>query len=170
MRALPIILVALAAASWSMPALAQDADACGSFKWSVAREQKALGVADLPTLSSGGTLAALGQAARVSLQPQSSVAYTVKPARAPKSNPPYGAELQMPDAGAGGTIEVTLSTDAWVDVVQSGKVLRSTAFSGKTGCPGIRKSVRFSVAPGPVAIAISDAPDATLNIAVEPAQ
>lgn len=101
------------------------------------------------------------------LKPQGEVAYTVKPARAPKSNPAHGAEMTLP-AGPGGAVQVTLSAEAWVDLVQGGKIVRSTAFSGRTGCPGVRKSVRFTLAPGPAAIAISDAADIALKLAILP--
>lgn len=165
-----LLLTALAAACLGRPAglAAQEVTGCAAFKWPVATDQQLLAAPGLPTLASGGAFPGLGQGATVALQPQGEVAYTVKPARAPKANPAHGAEMTLP-AGPGGIIQVTLSAEAWVDIVQGGKVLRSTAFSGRTGCPGIRKSVRFTLAPGPAAIAISDAPDTTLRLAILPA-
>lgn len=160
-----------AAAAFGLPAgwaQAQEATGCAAFRWPVATEQQLLAAANLPALASGGSFPGLGQGASVALLPQGEVAYTVKPARAPKSSPAHGAEMQLP-AGSGGAIQVTLSAEAWVDIVQGGKVLRSTAFSGRTGCPGIRKSVRFTLVPGPAAIAISDAPETTIKLAVLPA-
>ena len=168
MRRLLLLGVAAAAfASSAGRAVAEDAAACAAFKWPVATEQKLFEAPGLPTVASGGAFPALGQGASVALKPQGEVAYTVKPARAPKSNPAHGAEMTLP-AGAGGSVQVTLSAEAWVDLVQGGKILRSTAFSGRTGCPGIRKSVRFTLAPGPAAIAISDAADTTLKLAILP--
>lgn len=146
---------------------ADEPSGCAAFKWPVAAEQKLLDAPGLPTVASGEAFPGLGQGASVTLMPQGEVAYTIKPRRAPRSNPAHGAEMTLP-AGAGGAIQVTLSAEAWVDVVQGGKVLRSTAFSGTTGCPGIRKSVRFTLAPGPVAIAISDAAAPTIKLAILP--
>lgn len=165
-----LFLAAVAAASlgWTGSAPAQGATGCAAFKWPVTTEQRLLDAPGLPTLASGGSFPALGQGVAVALLPQGEVAYAVKPARVPKANPAYGAELSLP-AGSGGAVQVTLSAEAWVDIVQGGKVLRSTAFSGQTGCPGIRKSVRFTLAPGPATIAISDAPETTLKLAILPA-
>ena len=165
-----LLLVAAAAASlWLQTAKSQadETSGCAAFKWPIATEQQLLAAPGLPALASGGAFPALGQGASVALVPQGEVAYTVRPARAPKSNPAHGAEVTLP-AGSGGTVQVTLSAEAWVDVVQGGKVLRSTAFSGRTGCPGIRKSVRFTLAAGPAAIAISDAADTTIKLAILP--
>ena len=167
----PLLLAAAAAVCLGVlagGAMAQETTGCAAFKWPVAAEQQLLAAPGLPAVASGGAFPALGQGASLALLPQGEVAYTVKPARAPKANPALGAEVTLP-AGAGGTIQVTLSSEAWVDVVQGGKVLRSTAFSGRTGCPGVRKSVRFTLAPGPATIAVSDAPDTTLKLAILPA-
>lgn len=165
-----LLLAAIAVASLALPAgraAAQEATGCAAFKWPVVTEQHLLEAAGLPTLGSGSAFPAMGQGASIGLLPQGEVAYTVKPTRAPKANPSHGAELTLP-AGPGGAIQVTASAEAWIDIVQGGKVLRSTAFSGHTGCAGIRKSVRFTLAPGPAAIAISDAPDTTLKLAILP--
>jgi hypothetical protein len=162
-------LAALALGAVALPALAAESDACASFKWPLDRERAALTAPDLPTLASGNAYPAIASAVSLALSPQDAVAYAVKPARAPKSNPAYGGQLVLAD-GPGGLLQVTLSDDAWVDLVQDGKVLRSTAFSGKAGCPGVRKSVRFTTGPGPVTISISDSPSATIRLDIAPAQ
>lgn len=166
----PLIVLGLAAASLVLTVArsgAEEASGCAAFRWPVATEQKLLDAPGLPTIASGGAFPGVGQGASVALIPQGEVAYTVAPTRAPKSSPAHGAEMMLP-AGAGRAIQVTLSGEAWIDVVQGGKVLRSTAFSGKTGCPGIRKSVRFTLAPGPAAVAISDAADTAIRLAILP--
>ena len=163
MRNAAFLLVLLATGS-----AAAAEDACTSFKWPIAREQKAFAAPGLPGLPGGGPLPA-GGAVRLTLAPQASVSYTVQPAKTPKHSPAYGAQLSL-EAPPSTSLQVTLSGDAWVDVVQNGKALRSTAFSGMTGCAGIRKSVRFSLAPGPAVIAISDSPAATLDLAVVPVE
>ena len=159
------VLLALALASATTPAVADDA--CSTFKWPIAREKAAFAAPGLPMVSSGGPMST-GGAARLTLLPQGSVVYAVKPAKAPRQSPAFGAEVTLA-APPATVLQVTLSDDAWVDVVQNGRTLRSTGFSGKTGCPGIRKSVRFTLVPGPAVIAISDAPKATLDVAVLPA-
>lgn len=167
MKRLLILGFAAASLASAGPSGADEARGCAAFKWPVATEQKLLEAPGLPTVASGGAFPGLGQGATVSLMPQGEVAYTVKPTRAPRSNPAQGAEMTLP-AGPGGAVQVTLSAEAWVDVVQGGKILRSTAFSGTAGCPGIRKSVRFTLAPGPAALAISDAAAPTIKLAILP--
>ena len=154
------LLLAMAGA-----AVAQT-DACAAFKWSVAREQQAF-AAETLGVATGASYPQPGTAVSVTLAGQDAVGYTVKPRRAPKSSPAYGAELTG-SVPQGGRYQVTLSEDAWVDLAQGGKTLRSTAFSGKEGCPGVRKSVRFDLAAGPVTIAISDAPVGTVKLDLLP--
>ena len=130
MRASLLLAGALALAAGA--AQAQD-DACQQFKWSVARERQAFAAPSLPTLKSGEALPDGSQAVRVNLGPEDGVAYPVAPARKPKSSPAYGAVLDTAPIATAGTYQVTLSGDAWIDVVQDGKVVRSSAFSGRGG-------------------------------------
>ncbi len=67
-----------------------------------------------------------------------------------------------------GTYKITLSSEAWIDVVQDGQVVKSGAFSGATGCEGIRKSVKFELAAAPFIIEISGVTARTIAIVVTP--
>jgi hypothetical protein len=144
-------------------------DACATFKWSIAREQKAFAVTPLTTVKSGETLPAEG-GVTVALEPQASVAYPQPPGRAPKSNPAYGAVLTAPPITTAGTYQATLSDEAWIDLVQNGTKVHEDAYSGKKGCPGIRKSVRFKLGPGPLTIEINDSAQPSINLALLPAE
>ena len=44
-----------------------------------------------------------------------------------------------------------LSDDAWIDVIQNGRYARSVGSTGRSDCPGVRKSVRLDLdaEPGP---------------------
>jgi hypothetical protein len=156
-----LLLVGTAAAA------SAQTDGCAGFKWSVEREKQAF-AAQPPTIASGAAYAP-GAAAAVTLSPQDQVAYSVKPRRAPKSTPAYGAELTSLVTQAG-TYQATLSEDAWIDLVQGGKVLRSSGFSGKTGCPGLRKSLRFQLQTGPLTVTISDSPASTVKLDILPVE
>lgn len=161
MRFILPVLALLAAAA---PAQAQTADACATFKFPVATAKAAL-AAGAPVAQ--GAIPALGAAATVPLRPQASVAYTVAPTHVPRFNPAYGTELALPAQAAPGRLQVALSDDGWVDVVQGGKLVRSVGFSGVKGCAGIRKLVRFPVRPGSLSLVISDSPDETVTVVVE---
>lgn len=146
------------------------ADTCSQFSWSIAREQKAFAGSGLATLHSGDTYPGMLNGVMVTLEPQDKVAYPVPPAKTAKANPSYGAVLMSQPVAVAGTYQVTLSEPAWIDLVQNGKTLRFAAFSGKSGCPGIRKSVKFNLIPGPLTIEISDSAKQTLNLDLLPAE
>ncbi len=69
-----------------------------------------------------------------------------------------------------GLYQVTLSSEGWIDLVQEGKALDSADHSGVKNCPGLRKSVRFSVGAAPVTLQISGAPAASIKVAIRPVE
>ena len=154
----------------SAPGRAQTTDACAQFTWSIDRERSAFAVGTIATIKSGDAYPALLEGVHVTLGPQAGVSYPVPPARAPKQAPAYGAVLTAPPIAQAALYQVTLSDEGWIDLVQGGKRLRSSGFSGKEGCPGVRKTVRFALEAGPVTIEISDAGKPTLDMDLLPAQ
>ncbi|WP_131193877.1 hypothetical protein [Lichenihabitans psoromatis] len=163
-------LAALSLLATSTSAFSQGTDACTAFKWPIAREQKAFAASPLKAIPQGANGLGLSEAAAVQLVPQAGVTYPVPPARAAKSNPAYGAVLTMPPIIAAGIYQATLSDEAWIDLVQDGAKLRFDSFSGKAGCPGVRKSVRFKLAPGPVTVELSDSAKPSVNLILLPAE
>jgi len=67
-----------------------------------------------------------------------------------------------------GTYRITLSEGAWIDVIQDGAALKATAHSGATGCDGVRKSVKFELAPGPMIIELSGTTAHAVALVVTP--
>ena len=67
-----------------------------------------------------------------------------------------------------GTYRITLSQGAWIGVIQDGHELQSTAFSGATGCDGVRKSVKFELAAAPFIIEISGTMTHAVAVVVTP--
>ncbi|HZK80383.1 MAG TPA: hypothetical protein VFC46_04930, partial [Humisphaera sp.] len=65
-----------------------------------------------------------------------------------------------------GTYKITLSSEGWIDVVQDGHTVKSAAFSGATGCEGIRKSVKFDLAAQPFTVEFTSVPADTMRIAI----
>ncbi|KRB23699.1 MULTISPECIES: hypothetical protein [Mesorhizobium] len=141
-------------------AVAEDAG-CEAFKWPVTREQALFAAA--PATPSGGTLA-VGAAADLALVPVDKAAFAVPPEHAPGEGT-FGAvaSVAVPPEGA---IQISLSGEAWIDVIQDGKAVKSAGYSGVKTCPGIRKSVRFKLAAGPATIQFSGAKKAELKVAV----
>ncbi|MCJ2050646.1 hypothetical protein [Methylobacterium sp. J-070] len=66
------------------PAVAEDAPACASFAWSVARDRTAFAATNLPLLASGSTLPAGTGAVQVALKPAADVALPVQSERMAK--------------------------------------------------------------------------------------
>lgn len=163
MQALAAAIALAALSATSAPA--QDKD-CAGFKWRVARER---GWFATPTQVASGATIEAGQGYAVALAPEASVVYRMAPERAAKTGS-FGATLEAPHVGAPGPYQVSLSADAWIDVVQDGARLKSTAFTGQKSCPGVRKSVRFDLKASPLTLQISNAPAATINLSIAPAQ
>ncbi len=65
---------------------------------------------------------------------------------------------------------MTVSDVAWIDVVQDGGLQKSSAFSGVLGCPGVRKSVIFTLSSDPFTVEISGVNAPSIRLAVTPAQ
>ncbi|CAN7468672.1 hypothetical protein [Mesorhizobium sp. LjRoot246] len=141
-------------------AMAEDAG-CEAFKWPVAREHALFAAA--PATPSGAILA-IGAAADLALVPIEEAGFTLPPERAPASDT-FGAvaSVEVPPDGA---IQISLSGEAWIDVIQDGHAIKSAGYSGVKTCPGIRKSVRFKLTPGPATVQLSGAKKAELKVAV----
>ncbi len=146
---------------------AQDTSGCEKFKWSVARE-RAWFTAGAKPIAAGADMPLADVGYAVTLVPSEKAGFVAPPERAPKAGT-FGAVLKVPALPKAGPYDVTLSDEAWIDVVQNGAVVKSSDFSGQKACPGVRKSVRFDLAAGPATLQISNAAPATLQIAIAPA-
>jgi hypothetical protein len=65
--------------------------------------------------------------------------------------------VRLPAPTLAAVYQITLSDEAWVDVVQNGGYAKSIGSSGRSDCPGLRKSIRFDVASSPIVLQISGA-------------
>jgi hypothetical protein len=148
-------------------AQAQEKNACDQLKWSIARERGWFAAGPKPAASGASVVAGEGYA--VALAPSASIVFRAPPERAPKPGS-FGATLDVAPLDKPGLYQVTLSDEAWLDVIQDGAEVKSTAFSGQKDCPGVRKTVRFDLKAGPAVIQLSNAASAAINVALAPAQ
>ncbi len=177
MRALGLSLQAAALAALAVMAvlvststvMAQDASGCAKFKWSIDRERSAFGTPGLQSVDPGKPLPGIMDPAIVKLQPVSSAAFEQPPGHKPKDGT-FGAVLKSPPIAVAGTYQITLSDQAWIDVIQGGKKVRSSAFSDQSDCPNVRKSVRFPLAVGQATLQISGSATDSIKVDVLPAQ
>lgn len=157
-------IFALIALLLATPALAQgpkqEPVGCDKFKWPIDKE-RALLVKATP-VESGATMS----------QPAANVKLAADTARLPQ--PPtrqskantFGGYINAPAPPKAGVYRITLSKGGWIDVFQSGKEVKSSAFTGATGCDGIRKSVKFELAASPYVIEITGVATDTVSVAI----
>lgn len=153
----------------TVPALSQEKPACGEFAWPLDRERALFKAATLKTVASGAVLDSLEQGVALELLPNDSVTFALPPGRAPKMPESYGGVIAIENLPKGGIWQVTVSAEAWIDVIQDGKAAASSAHTGKRDCEDVRKSVRFELQPGRTTVQISGAATRLIKLAVLPA-
>ena len=160
------LIVALALLS-SAPAWAAEPSGCDKFKWPVDKERAALMSQDRLKAASGNELAIPAKAALELRNP-----VDPKLPRAPERKPKDGTFagfVKFKSPPKAGAYSISLSSNAWIDVIQDGEQLKPMEFSGVTDCEGIRKVVKFDLSGGPFAVQISGAEQNSINLAILPA-
>jgi hypothetical protein len=161
------LLVVLAVCVSAAPALAQEPSGCDKFKWPLDKERATLTGSDLPKVASGSRLTwPLPFATTVTLLPFTEATLPLAPERAPKSNNTFSGFIEAPAPAQSGTHKITLSSEGWIDVVQDGQRLKSITATGATGCEGVRKSVKFSLAAAPFTVQLSGIEANSVGIAI----
>ena len=149
-----ISLAGVALIALLTPALAEDG--CDKFAWSLAREQAQFAAAEKPVVKAGETLAAIPKAAfTLQLQSNTDATFVMPPERKPKAERWFGGAIKLAAPDKPGISQVTLSEDAWLDLVQDGRYARTVGHSGRGDCPGLRKSVRLELTATPFALQVS---------------
>jgi hypothetical protein len=162
-----VALTLLAAA----PAMAaEEPSGCDKFKWNIDHERAALTAPNRMKVNSGSELAALpATGVTLALTAPADAKLPTPPERAPKDGT-FAGFTTFTSAPKAGIYTVSLSTGAWVDVVQSGHFLKPAAFSGATDCDGIRKTMKYELSAAPFVLQISGAKENSLSIAVLPSE
>jgi hypothetical protein len=151
----------------SVPAWAAEPSGCDKFKWPIDRERAALTAPERPKLASGADITA--PAITLNLLAPSAANLPTPPERAPKDGT-FAGFAALKTSPKAGIYTISLSSGAWVDVVQDGHILKPKAFSGATDCDGIRKTMKYELAASPFVIQISGAPDNAISLAVLPSE
>ncbi|MFG3596120.1 hypothetical protein [Bradyrhizobium sp. RDI18] len=163
-------LVAIVLIGFLGPAMAAD-DGCEKFAWSIARERTAFAATDKATIAAGETLPALPAGALVvRLQPGEQASFAMSPERKPRIERWHGGIVRLPALPKPGIYQITLSDDAWIDVIQNGGYVRSVGSTGRSDCPGVRKSVRLDLDASPVVLQVSGVAGEAIAIAISPPQ
>jgi hypothetical protein len=166
-RSLHIAIFALLLAA-SAPAFAAEPSGCDKFAWPIAHEQQLLAAAQ-----SADATATLdrdaGTAVRIALVPFGQAKLAMPPERKPKDASSYAGTIAFKGSAAAAAFYVTLSEGAWIDLVQDGHYLKPIAFTGATGCPNVRKSVKFEIGPSPFTLQLSSVSANAIAVVLTPA-
>ncbi|MDI4237838.1 hypothetical protein OZ411_34040 [Bradyrhizobium sp. Arg237L] len=155
----------------AVPALAaEEPSGCDKFKWPIDRERAALTAPDRAKLTSGNEFAALPASGfTLTLVAPADAKLPTPPERAPKDGT-FAGFTSFKNAPKAGLYTISLSSGAWLDVVQDGHFLKPKAFSGATDCDGIRKTVKFELSASPFVLQISGAKENSISIAILPSE
>jgi hypothetical protein len=148
------------------PGFAQDAG-CDKFAWPLTHERALFAATDKRALAAGAELAAFPkEAIALSLKPAAQATFVLAPERKSKLENWFGGTVRFPAPEKPGSYQVTLSQEAWIDVVQNGRYARSTGSTGRSDCSGMRKSVRFELDATPFAIQLSGVAAESIDVAI----
>lgn len=168
MRILALLSVLLSSATSALAA--EEPSGCDKFKWPIERDRAALTAPDRVKLPSGAEQAAVPPSAiTLGLLAPQEAKLPSPPERAPKEGT-FAGFTSIKAAPKAGLYTISLSTGAWVDVVQDGHFLRPVAFSGATDCDGIRKTMEYELSDKPFVLQISGAKDNSLSISILPSE
>ena len=164
------LVVLTLVAALSAARAAEEPSGCDKFKWNIDHARVALTAPDRMKLTSGSELAALPAAAvTLALVAPADAKLPTPPERAPKDGT-FAGFTKFPSVPKAGSYTVSLSTGAWIDLVQDGHFLKPTAFSGATDCEGIRKTVKFDLSAAPFVIQISGVRENAISLVVQPSE
>jgi len=166
-RAMKLAIIVVASSLIAAPVHAQEPVGCDKFKWPLDNERSLLTSKDEPTVASGTSVkASLPVAVMVTLVPFADAKLPTAPERAPRLPESFAGFIQMSAPPHDGTYKLSLSSEAWIDVVQGGHLLKSVSFTGATGCTGIRKSVKFDLKAEPFTVQLSNVPTNSIGVAI----
>ena len=142
-------------------------DGCGKFAWPLAREQALFARADKPAMKAGETLSDIPKTAFVLLLKSGAEAtFAMPPERKPKSEHWFGGAIRFPALEKPGIYQVTLSDEAWIDVVQDDRYARALGSTGRSDCLGLRKSVRLDLSASPFVLQLSGVSSDEIAVAI----
>jgi len=152
---------------FAAPVHAQEPVGCDKFKWPLDQERSLLTSGKAAAVASGSSVTSkLPVGVTVGLVPFADAKLPTPPERAPRLPTSFAGFVQVAPPAHDGIYKISLSSEAWIDVSQAGHLLKSVAFSGATGCEGIRKSVKFDLKAEPFTIQLSNVPGNSIGVAI----
>ena len=144
-------------------------DGCDKFAWPLTQERQQLAAAQTMAAKAGDTLLSLPRTAIVlHLATANDAKFTMPPERKPKAAAWFGGALSLPAPAKAGIYQITLSDEAWIDVVQNDRYARSVGSTGRSDCSGVRKSVRFELTAAPFVLQLSGVTSDNIALTIAP--
>jgi len=148
---------------------AESGSGCDKFAWPLARERAWFAAADKIEVAAGDRLLSHPKGAFVMrLKPATQASFALPPEKKPAPDGWFGGAVSFPALERARVYQVTLSDEAWIDVVQDNRFVHSIGKSGRSDCLGLRKSVRFELGSTPFVLQISGAKSETIVVAISP--
>jgi hypothetical protein len=167
MRHLLAVCLLCVAALLTASVRAEEKPACEQFAWSLSDEKAWFDDANITLRTSGDNTEAVADGAfSIGLKAESEITFVLPPEGKPKDGAANGAIVTFANVPQAGRYQVTLSDEAWIDMIQEGKYVPSVEHTGVKGCEGLRKSVRFDLASGSLTLQLSRSPAVTLRVAI----
>jgi hypothetical protein len=162
------LAVALLALS-VLPASAQEPRGCDKFKWPIGAGQAALTATERQSASGDSYDRTSTAAIEMPLAPLAEAKLAMPPERAPKKSDSSAGAVAFAAVENAGRYRVALSAAGWIDIIQDGKYLTPTAFTGALDCQGVRKSVEFDLGAAGFTLQVSDVSDPKMLVVLTPA-
>src|SRR5579871_4590868 len=166
-------LMSLTCAALATPAFADESDGCSHFAWDVSHEVKVMNgtLAPVTAATASGAkvpVVKLDKVYEVKLAPQSSVNYSVKPAKPTLNDSAQGGLVSFHVSKAG-LYRVSITSGHWIDIVDGDQLIKSKDFSGSRDCPRPHKVVEFELpANKDLVLQFSGSADASVIAAITP--
>lgn len=148
---------------------AQDAGGCSGFSWPLEAEVKAMsGPAKATAAHEAKGVVLAEQPIGMALKPSKTVTLPVPTEikRQAIGADTFSGWIELAGVPSPGLYQVSLSVDAWIDLVQGGSRLQSSGFTGRRECAALRKSVRFDIGAGPVIIQLTGVPTEAVKVLI----
>jgi hypothetical protein len=147
------------------PAAHAAGTGCGGFSWPPDAPLKALAETAGEPLAHGSMVTTTGKSFALLLAPAADVMLPATPER-PAAFAGW-VRVALPGPGS---VEVALSADAWVDLIDSSGPLKATAFTGAQDCPGLRKMVRFAATSPQALLLLSAKAPGAIRVVIRPVE
>jgi hypothetical protein len=133
----------------STSAMGQDADGCAHFTWDVTHEvavmkQPAVSVAASSSADSPTPVIEVDKPYDLELFSQAVIRFAVKPAKPTLNDSAQGGIVRF-HTSKSGLYRVSITSGHWIDIVDTGQLIRSRDFQGSRGCARPRKIVAYQL-------------------------